>query len=862
MFTTSLLLCAALFAPGEQRTVARLELAAPRTPRFVLRACVPIPSGVFPRADGRSPFFVRLPGKSERVVPAQAEIVSRSPNGDADVVEIIAAAEIEAEVRPGARITCALLLDPDPSAANPSTPGPTTPHISAAVGSLLDASARGRVALRTRDVYGNLYAAELAGNPSGIGFGSFSVLKRGAVLEEDRCYATLAPIETKSATGPPLPHMMGVHAYWTKSAIDETVGLALRVNNGAISGNRAPTNLEETLGIVYWTSLELVLPKGWTAIPEVADPFFGAGYDEGEHHVVPLVTPYPSGALHMMGPQAQFERRLVLVPAGFETLARARGPFDGLAFPIRGEDLWSWSNPATARYFPQRTLLASIDFLKRGTAAGKAAARQSDAAALSELRAGLTTGTARGYYVESAVMGWAHPWFIQEQGGVGGEGIATIEGHYAAQGASQAGVELLALQQRMNVCRQPEATYDARGEIVGYDRWLGADGKIPFDYRTNGGVVIPAFRLPMRYGPPPSAQVLEVVARGLRPPYDQGNPYENEGEVPYEGTLLSWWPHDDQHLVRYTKNTKALVWLANDSMAKDDLMLSAELFHLAFHESPHEPADWSAGMTLRIFEGIAASSPHGGLPLGREHAWGVDAMCAAYSVASPEWRARNRAWFDRVTQLFDAGAMPSGLLQRALNERFLGHTRYCAAQCFECLFLVHAMRCISESVYRGVDEPRRAVLSKLAQRTGEYLLFGPPWQRIASEWQPDLDHPTLFFQGPRQGIAVSLNDERATPVFSDASRWGKDYMPADGLGGGVEIVTIWPFLAYLADWTQASAGAGLDNRYLKRALECWTPHASFKDLLASFHEQAADPSNDNSVNWIGLVGMLQALGVR
>jgi hypothetical protein len=478
------------------------------------------------------------------------------------------------------------------------------------------------------------------------------------------------------------------------------------------------------------------------------------------------------------------------------------------------------------------------------------------ASQLAELRAGLESGTARGWYVQSAVMGWAHPWFIPDQGGVGGEGISTFEGYYQAQGASREGVELLALQHRMNVCRQPEATYDAQGDIVGYDRWLDAKGVIPFDYRTNGGVVLPMFRLPMRWGPPPSPQVLEVVKRGLRPPYDKGTPYEKDGALPYDGAILSWWPHDDQHLVRYTKNPKALVWLCNDSMAKDDLRLSAELFHLMFHESPHVPAEWSPGVTLRIYESITAKFPHGGLPMGREHAWGIDAMCAAYSLADDAWRARTRPWFDRVEKLMVDAAMPSGLLQRVVNERWLGNTRYCVAQTFEAFFLVHAMRCMSESVYRGVDDAKVTELGRLGQHTADYLLFGPPWQRIPADWQPDPAHPTIFYQGPRQGIAVSMNDERVTPVFA------ANELPKDGLGGGVEIITLWPALAYVAEWTEGSAGKGLENKYLKRALDCWTPHASYKELAKAFAEQAGDPSRDNSVNWIGLLARLQNLGVR
>ena len=77
-------------------------------------------------------------------------------------------------------------------------------------------------------------------------------------------------------------------------------------------------------------------------------------------------------------------------------LARARIAFDGLAFPARGDGMWSWSNPKTARWFPQREPLASLDFLKRDKSLGKAAARMSDARALAEVRAGLETGTAAG----------------------------------------------------------------------------------------------------------------------------------------------------------------------------------------------------------------------------------------------------------------------------------------------------------------------------------------------------------------------------------------------------------------------------------------------------------------------------------
>jgi len=867
MFQFSRGLCLAAFTllvtatVRAEEVVARLELEAPaRT--FVLRAVIPVPPGTWPRADALSPFLVRVPGREP--VRAQVAIVSRSPRGDADAIEIAARVELAEEVRPGARIGASVLRD----AGGPVALAPNVPE---SVASLLDPAQRGRMWLRARDVFGNLYAAELSGNPAGIGYGAVRTIQSGAWMRVTRRAATLAPVPSpEGASGtsleaPPLPHLMGVHAYVREWSDEEAVGLDLRIHNGTIAGNRAAGELESVLGIVYFRALELVLPKEWTVVPEVKDPSFGEPYEEGAHRIVPIVARIADGKLHMMGPQAQFERRLVLVRVGEERRARTWHRFGGVAFPSRGERAWSWTSPLTATYFPQRDFLPSLDFVSDGGRSGKAAVRARLSREAGELRAALESGTQRGWYVTIGAMGWAHPWFLPEQGGVGGEGIAFIEGHDTAYAASREGLELLALRHRMNVCRQPEALYDAAGEIVGHARWLDAEGRIPFDYRTHGRVVIPAFRLPMDRGPAASNQVNEVVRRGLRPSYDHGNPHEAGGSIPYRSdALLRWWPHDDQHLVRYTKHAKALAWLANDPLAKDDLILSAELFRLFVHESPHVPESWSPGLTLRIWESVVEAHPHEGLPIGRDHAWGVDAMCAAYSLGDEAWRARERPWFDRYSKLLLDAAMPSGLIQRMLSERLLdGKHTYTVTQAFESLFLVHAQRCLAESVYRGSDDERRRALEQLGVRAVEYLDFGPPWARQASEWQPNPAQPTHFFQGPRAAIAISRNDERATPPFSDAKHWGANYLPADGLGGGVEITYPWSALDWASRITDGgAAGSGLANRYLKRALECATPRSNWSERFAEFGQGASSVSTDNSASWAGLVGRLQSLGVR
>jgi hypothetical protein len=327
---------------------------------------------------------------------------------------------------------------------------------------------------------------------------------------------------------------------------------------------------------------------------------------------------------------------------------------------------------------------------------------------------------------------------------------------------------------------------------------------------------------------------------------------------------LRWWPHDDQHLVRYTKHAKALAWLANDPLAKDDLRLSAELFRLFVHESPHVRVDWSPGLTLRVWESVVAEHPHQGLPIGRDHAWGVDAMCAAYSLGDDAWRAAQRPWFDRYAQLLVGAAMPSWIVQRILSERLLdGRNTFTVAQAFECRFLIHAQRCLVESVFRGVDAGRTRALEDLSVRAVDYLDFGPVWQRIPAGWQPDPARPTIFEQGPRAAFAISRNDERATPPFSDASHWGPSYLPEGGLGGGVELTYPWGSLDWAARITDGTAaGTGLANRYVRRALDAGSPRSNWSERLAEFAQGASSSSTDNSANWCGLVGRLQSLGVR
>ena len=846
--------------PAEQKRqlrklVARVELNAPSRRTFLLRATLPVSyvdaaegqdESSSPEAD-LSRLSVVNHDQGRSLIPAQVQIVARRPDGRPDVIEVLAPVELAARERPGSRVRFNVVERPEASegaeqAQAPSLPPATSFEQRRKVGQLLDPGGDAVFELRCEDVFGNHYSVDLSAGASSPGFGSLRVLEEGPWRRRTRLAAVLMPTH-ESGEGPPLPHMMGVHAFRTEVSGDARLTLDLRVHCGLLSGRRLPEPGEEPVGIVYWKSLELVLPRGWNVRPLAADPFFGPMRKEGETTIIPLVRANDDGSLHVMGPGMQFQRRLSL---STEPQDQREAPLlEGLAFALSGHGLFEWSSDEGGRYFPQRTSLAPFDTYARSGSVGLAGLRAQLAGEFGARLALVTSGQANADDVVAQVMGWAHPWLYKYGGTTGGAGIQFLEGHKTLGAASASGLGQIALVHRMNVSRQREAAWDRMGDPVGYHAWLDvADDRVATHFRAHGGLLPDALRLPAHGGAPASEQVMQVHRRTLRPDYDQGDPHLPRGSFPNtDDNLWAWAPHDGQHYVRWSKNAKALVWLANDPLARDDLRLSAELCHLWLHESkgPGDKVGDLAGL-----ENHVRVHPNEGAWLGREAAWGIDVACAAYSVLEPAWRERQRSWLTRIARALVAAATPGGVIQRNSNPKILGHDHYDATQAFETFFLLNAMRCLNESVLREVEPELFEALTLLHRRTVDYLFFGPPWLEFGPQGAGS----------PAGSFAVGWADGYQRAPFSDVEAWGADYLPADGRSTRGEGLHGWQALEYAALLSDPELGQGLDNRYDRRALKYGGSRDHARQLWNELWASTSRRTSDNSSGWMGMAARI------
>jgi hypothetical protein len=689
--------------------VTWLETRSPADASFVLRGTIPVPPGTFPRSDGASAFTIH--DFDGTPLDTQTEIVSRyaKDTEGADVVEVLAHVRRNPTYPEGVQVRYEVRATPQPVPAAPASPSLADlaqgPNALAPVvrGLLADPQA---IEITTYDCFGNAYVARPLD-----GSGTVRRTRYGPVETELRVYQTMTPVLPVSGAQGTLPHAFGVHAYLRTSSLDEIVGLDLRFHNGH-SGRDAGDPLDDALGTFYFERIDITVPDDFLVEQDFADPLFGATTFNGGRRTVSLVAPNGDGTMHVMRWQAQMHRRIVLTTPFERPLARSYLE-DGTGFgfcvpgtdPADGHALWSWWNRGTARYFPQRYQLPNLDHV------GAPTLRAELEGTHAWLRDHLVNGTGDGTYpIVVGNLDWAHPWGVAYGGMTGGSEIHLSDGIECATSASTRGLVAFRATHRMQSDRQRTVLYDADGEPSAVERWVqnGPSGPwVPFEH-----FILPNLAISDPFGvtTAPQFQVQYVEGTGKQPAC--------------YATYMSYDPYDYQHFVRYTRSAKVLAWLANDSVAKDDLRMQAEAFHLSYHTWPNYAGGGFQASGMGAARAFVNATPGVGLPFGRGEAWGLDCAIAAFATSDLAWRAKTRGWFEDLAELLaDGQSACSGFLQATVSPKFF-NSNYRSRQEIEQAITENMLQGLRETVFRG-DDAAHADLVRDVLRESLYAFISP-----------------------------------------------------------------------------------------------------------------------------------------
>jgi len=695
--------------------VAKVRVLAPVTEDFILQATIPLPPGTYDRSDALVPFAI-LSSSPATASPSQVEIVSRYPNPDhgADVVEVSAHVR-RPPVAPGTPIDYEVVFSPHTAQAFVE---------STEVAALFDEP--GKLVLEAKDVFGHRYnfdvlASYRAGTPERV--------RSGAIMHEHKTSGALMPTTVVSGTQATLPHLMGVHAYMRRFTKEDFFALDLHLHNG-FDGQDPSTTADDVLDELHFERLSLRLPAGWRVIDTLPNPYLGVPTVSGGNQSVDLVAPLPGNKLHFMPRSSQFWRRLYIArDASAEARAQVHVARHNIGFCQPGEtaggvELWSWWNQLTARYSPLAFVLPHLDSM-----ATPEAIREEHRLNLENRLAQVATGSASGYPVLSPGLGWSHPWGVAYGGMTGGDDITQTPGIDVAWAASPDGLRFHELKARMVMDRQPGVFYRADGEPTCYEDLVVPQGNYgPW--------------MPLEFTMRPTG--FDYFGFGSAPMHQAQSAQQQNRLAPYKQALADYQPIDLQHYVRYSSHLIILAWLANDSLAKEQLEQSAELYRMTHHEAYVGNYGYVPGAGLKSRELFLANHQGVGIAYGRGEAWGLQLASAAYALGDDTIRGRYKPWLRTVAnyvhqgQSTCTGNIASNRIGNVMNGQYL--TR----QSFELAFMVTALESMRRSVFEGSEQTT-------AERLHETMIAATYSTVTAPFWDSSIG-------GQRRRIGVGRSD--------------------------------------------------------------------------------------------------------
>jgi len=636
--------------------VASLETETPPAevcPSFIVHGTVPVPPQTFPRADGQYALAI-TDYDGTTAVPSNISVVSYYPadaTDGADVIELAAQVQCDPSKSPGDLATYNVVVTLP--YAPPSTDGTSaadmlaaTPGAAQPVTALLQSMES--IRLRTRDILGNVYEADLltGDHVRLLDFGPTRAQVRTTGVMR---LVTDANNPASGCNTQTYPHLFGYQAYWQVRSGEPMVHLALRLHNGFVDNDDTSAEDDALLDVLY-DQLELLIPSaaGFVVEGEPHDPQFDATSSgtSGEHTIFPLVKALGNGELHLFPHRTSFVRpALAIVQTGAEAQARQLLRRHGLAFAqpgtnSLGHQLYGWTNIETGRFGSLRARMPKLDHM------GKSALRSHWVSEHQNSRDHVQNGDTNGWFYLQPTMGAFHP--VQASyGGVTGGGWIDFDGpgYDVVFASSRAGYLYYELFHRGMVARHSAVHLDADGDATSVEDWL-VNGSLPFPFFGT----VPSNVSQDPFGDKAYDKCINGCGggasciQGCRTAHPTGclrDHANGSGQAPwYAGALNNYSAIDYQHYVRITRQAKFLAWAGNDPLAKDALVELAEIGQLSYHQYQGHAAG------LRGLYNSGMSAPGQGSAIGRGQGWIVDAMVSAYSVASPAWRQLKRPWFE------------------------------------------------------------------------------------------------------------------------------------------------------------------------------------------------------------------------
>jgi len=568
-------------ANGGDAVVARVKVHNPAAEALrdvVIRGALPLP------ADYDKPINALALAERGKALPTQVSVFATYPGSDAkhpvgrpEVVQL--AARVGA-LPAGFKEFDVVALDSPVPATTTSMPLPWAAWLNAKAPP---------VVIEATDAFGNRYRAEPLDKARLI-----ETRQAGHVLIERVHQATLTPVSEADPDKPALKRFLRVRAYLTVYTGQSRPSLALMIHNGSI---------DHPNGTMYYRDIRVGVAKPMAAA--VWRKRFGPAADgtitgDKDYTWIPCPPPHPDGKVFVM-PQgaAGVLRMTVYAPAG-KARAALLAENAPRFVPVPKDALFSWSNPATARYdapkWPMPLRLGDNALAQADKAVAARLASPTLGWDLTYLRAKPTPAR--------RAMGHAMPAGVAYGGMTGGSGIHYVFGVRAALTGHNGAIHMHTLLADRNFDRQHVHLFYDDGRPYTYSRHVAeANGTKVFDWPyTHRGW--PEWRAA---DPACKVHAEHVKAKDLL--------------APEAKTLLRYMNHDDQHLSRVFDAVPA-AYLACDALNRDRLVtLGAQACwkkNIYPIRTMPKFGGWGSlfGLTRRV-----DAKPHAGVGMGRADGW-------------------------------------------------------------------------------------------------------------------------------------------------------------------------------------------------------------------------------------------------